>query len=114
MQSVYVETSFFSYLTSRPSRDLRAAAWQQMTTQWWDRERGKYNLCISPLVAAEASQGDPQAAQRRLDVLADLPELEVDDEVERFARELIAGGGVPAEGDALHIAWRPSMKWITC
>lgn len=28
MKSVYVETSIISYLASRPSRDLRAAAWQ--------------------------------------------------------------------------------------
>jgi hypothetical protein len=47
MKSVYVETSVVSYLTSRPSRDLRAAAWQQITSQWWARERGKYELFTS-------------------------------------------------------------------
>lgn len=103
---VYVETSIVSYLTARPSRDLRAAAWQQITTQWWEQERGKYDLCVSALVAAEASQGSPEAAQRRLQFLADLLELPIDDEVEEFAAKLMAGGGVPAaaEGDALHIA----------
>lgn len=34
MKSVYIETSIISYLTGRPSRDLRAAAWQQITAQW--------------------------------------------------------------------------------
>ena len=103
---VYIETSIVSYLTAQPSRDLRAAAWQQITAQWWAHERDKYDLCVSALVVAEASQGDPEASRKRLQVLADLPELTVDDEVERFAAELIAGGGVPnaAEGDAVHIA----------
>jgi len=105
-KTVYIETSIVSYLTAQPSRDLRAAAWQQITTQWWEHERGKYDLCVSALVVAEASQGDPEASERRLQVLADLSELMVDNEVERFAADLIAGGGVPtaAEGDALHIA----------
>ncbi len=103
---VYIETSIVSYLTAQPSRDLRAAAWQQITTQWWEQQRGEYDLYISALVIAEAAQGDREAAQRRLRVLADLPELTVDDEIERFAAELMAGGGVPpaAQGDALHIA----------
>jgi len=33
MKSVHVETSIISYLTARPSRDLRAAAWQQITAR---------------------------------------------------------------------------------
>jgi len=105
-KTVYVETSIISYLTAQPSRDLRAAAWQQITTQWWQQERAKYELYTSALVMAEASQGDSDAAKRRLHVLADLFELTVDDEVERFANKLMEGGGVPvgAEGDALHIA----------
>lgn len=28
-RTMYVETSILSYLTAQPSRDLRAAAWQQ-------------------------------------------------------------------------------------
>ncbi len=105
-KTIYVETSIISYLTAQPSRDLRAAAWQQITTQWWQQERIKYELYTSALAIKEASQGDEEAAKRRLEVLADLSELTVDDEAERFADELLEGGGVPAtaEGDALHIA----------
>ena len=97
-KSVYIETSIVSYLTAQPSRDLRAAAWQQITTQWWQLERHKYELF--------ASRGDPEAAERRLRVLADLPELASGEEIERFAGKLIEDGGVPvgAEGDAFHIA----------
>jgi hypothetical protein len=105
-KSIYIETSIISYLTAQPSRDLRAAAWQQITTQWWQQEREKYELFTSALVTAEASQGNPDVATRRLRVLADLSELTAGDEAEDFAARLIEDGGVPvgAEGDALHIA----------
>ena len=54
MKSVYIETSIPSYLTARPSTDVRAAAWQQITYQWWEEERHKYEIFISELVIAEA------------------------------------------------------------
>jgi len=106
MKSVYVETTIFSYLTARPSRDVRAAAWQQLTIQWWDYGRPCYDLCISELVVAEASEGDPEAAQKRLEALKGLEELPVDREAEYLAEKLITQGGFPfeAEVDALHVA----------
>lgn len=106
MKSVYIETSIASYLTARPSRDLRAAAWQQTTLQWWEQERPKYELFISELVLAEAQGGDADAAGRRLAVLEPLRLLSVTDDAEELAGRLIADGGVPeyAEADALHIA----------
>lgn len=104
--SVYIETSIVSYLTARPSRDLRAAAWQQITAQWWSSERSKYMLLTSELVIAEASAGNPEAAASRLRVLSDIGGLPVDQEARALAAKLIEGGGVPleAEIDALHIA----------
>ena len=54
---------------------------------------------------AEAAEGNPEAAERRLKSLADIPELPVDEEMEQLAIRLIEEGGVPpaAEADALHI-----------
>jgi hypothetical protein len=105
-KTVYIETSIISYLTAQPSRDLRAAAWQQITAQWWQQERTKYDLYTSALVMREASRGDSDAARKRLQVLADLSDVAVDDEAQQLADKLMEGGGVPvgAEGDALHIA----------
>jgi len=104
--SVYIETSIISYLAARPSRDLRAAAWQQITTQWWAQERVKYELFTSELVMAEASAGDREAAGSRLERLHGVAGLPIDAQVRAFAAKLIEGGGVPreAEPDALHIA----------
>jgi len=106
MRTVYVETSIVSYLTSRPSRDIRVAAWQEITTQWWEQERTNYELFTSELVIAEAGGGDEEAARKRLDQLKDIPVLAIDDATKRFAAQLIHDGGVPpeAQADALHIA----------
>lgn len=104
--SVYIETSIPSYLTARPSRDLRAAGWQQITAQWWDECRQKYDLFTSELVITEASSGNPEAAERRLDALKKMNELVIDEEVEELARQLLESGAVPnsAKADAIHIA----------
>jgi predicted nucleic acid-binding protein len=105
-KTVYIETSIPSYLTARPSRDIRAAAWQQITAQWWDEARADYDLFISELVIVEASAGDPEAAGRRLEALQGIAELPIDQEVQELAGMLISKGGIPtgAEADALHIA----------
>ncbi len=39
MERVYIETTFVSYLTARPSRDLIVAGHQQITHDWWDTRR---------------------------------------------------------------------------
>jgi predicted nucleic acid-binding protein len=105
-KSVYIETSIPSYLTARPSRDVRAAAWQQITTQWWDEVRNQYELFTSALVIAEASEGHTEAAARRLQALEGIAELLIDEEITSFAEKLIAEGGIPevAKADALHVA----------
>lgn len=33
--AVYIETFVLSYLTDRPSNDLRVAAYQNITADWW-------------------------------------------------------------------------------
>jgi len=105
-KSVYIETSIPSYLTARPSRDVRAAAWQQITSQWWDEARDQYEIFTSALVIAEASDGNPEAAARRVESLQGIAELLIDEEVQAVAEKLVAEGGMPtvAEADALHVA----------
>lgn len=83
-KTVYIETSIPSYLTAKPSRDVRAAAWQQITTEWWDVARKDYEIFTSELTIVEASAGNPEAADRRLSVLREIPELEIDEEVQEI------------------------------
>ena len=61
-ECVYIESTFVSYLTARPSRDLIVAGHQQITHDWWDTRRGDYELCVSQLVLQETRDRDPQAA----------------------------------------------------
>jgi hypothetical protein len=105
-QRVYIETSFVSYLTSRPSRDLVIAAHQQITHEWWDTRRASYELCISQLVLDEAGAGDAQSAQERLLVLRPMLVLETTADALELAKELLQAGALPAKAadDALHIA----------
>ena len=103
---VYLETSVVSYLTARPSRDLVVAAHQQVALEWWEECRENFALYACQLVIQEAGAGDPAAARRRLGQLAGIPLLEVTDEAEALARDLIENGPLAAQavGDALHIA----------
>jgi len=61
MKTIYVETSILSYLTARPTRDLLAAGRRQITHEWWDTRRVRFDVYISPLVDQEARRGDPDA-----------------------------------------------------
>jgi len=105
-QRVYIETTFVSYLTARPSRDLIIAGHQAITHDWWDHCRQDYELCVSQLVVQEAGDGDPEAAQERLVVLAKMTMLEITEEAVALAEELVRAGALPtkAGNDALHIA----------
>ena len=47
---LYLETTIPSYLVARRSRDLRLAADQETTQQWWEAERHDYELFISQAV----------------------------------------------------------------
>ena len=66
---VYVETTVISYLSALRNRDLIVAAHQEVTREWWDQRRHSFRLIASQLVLAEASAGDPNAAQRRIELL---------------------------------------------
>lgn len=95
-----------SYLTARPSRDVVAAAHQQISLDWWERRREDFELVASLLVVNEARLGQPEAAQRRLAFLEGVPLLEVTDQAQELAVEIVRGGLLPptAYPDALHIA----------
>ena len=103
---VYIETTIFSYLTAWRSPQLVMAAHQETTRQWWDDERHHFDLFVSEAVIEEATAGDPEAAQRRLDVIQGIPELQISNEVRDLAKALIEQGQMPQKAslDALHIA----------
>ena len=105
-KTVYIETSVVSYLTARPSGDLLAAAWQKLTVDWWETQRGRFDLCTSDITVGEARKGDPVAVARRLDVLAGISKLLITESVVALSEELLRRGAIPAvaENDAVQVA----------
>lgn len=106
VKTVYIETSIVSYLTARSSGDLIVAAWQKVTIDWWETQRGRFLLYASDVVIEEAGRGDADAAARRLKALRGIPVLALTDSVVALSREFIKARALPAKAldDALHIA----------
>lgn len=103
--TVYIESSVISYLASRPSRDIVIAGRQAISHDWWTNHRQRFELRISALVEQEISRGDSLAAARRLEWIAEIPNLSISDDATSIANSLLSEGAVPkgSEEDALHI-----------
>ncbi len=103
---LYLETTIPSYLVARPSRDLRLAADQQTTRDWWESHRQKYDVFISEAVLDEAASGDSSFAAKRLEVLRDLPRLASTTEADALVARLLNEKIIPviAAPDAVHLA----------
>lgn len=93
--TVYIETSVISCLTSRPSRDLVVAAWQQVTQEWWEQQAPAFNLVTSDLVEREASRGDVESAAKRISVIEELRILQTKDAAFELAERLVHDGTLP-------------------
>jgi hypothetical protein len=107
MQTVYLETTVPSYLVARPSRDLIVAAHQQITREWWDGARRRYDLVISDAVLEEISVGDPAVAADRLKAVAGMRVLTSNDEVRELAKVYGKSLGLPdrARVDLTHLSF---------
>ena len=103
---LYIETSIPSYLTARPSNDIRAMANQNSTIEWWENRRSDFDIFISEFVLAESAQGHPEASARRIEAISGILELEVTEKAKMLAKALIEEGPLPekSEIDAYHIA----------
>lgn len=103
---LYLETTIPSYLIARRSRDLRLAADQEVTQEWWTDRRQNYELYISEFVREEAGRGDPQAAAARLALLAEIPMLPELSSATELAEQILATRLMPPQAalDAAHIA----------
>jgi hypothetical protein len=80
-ETVYIETSLVGYLTARPSNNLILMANLEVTRRWWETRRGQFSLYISQVVLDEAAVGDSEMAARRLEILQDIPVLELTESV---------------------------------
>jgi hypothetical protein len=106
MDTVYIETSIVSHATAWPSNHPATAVLQNQAKRWMDEQRPKFSVVTSRLVLDEAARGDSDAALRRLALLADIPILDPNPDVENVADEIVARSLIPesAKLDASHVA----------
>ena len=103
---IYIESTIPSYVVARPAPDLLQSARQQMTKDWWDLKRHKHELFTSQITLDEIAGGDRAMAQRRLEIMADIPLLDLTPDAATLARHILGSGLLPAkaDSDAAHIA----------
>jgi hypothetical protein len=106
MDIVYIETSIVSHATAWPSSDPATAVLQDQAKRWMDEQAPNYELVTSQIVLAEAGRGDPDAASRRLEMLADIPVLDDNSDTDTIADALVSRSLIPSTArlDALHVA----------
>lgn len=107
MQTVYIETTVISYLTSRPSRDLIIAAHQQITQDWWNNIRPKLKCVISPFVIQEISKGNIKASKKRLGAVEDFAVLALNNEIKELSNKYFEAIKLTNKSriDAFHLAF---------
>jgi len=106
MDIVYIETSVVSHATALPSSDPTTVLLQDQARRWMSEQAVRYQLVTSQIVLAEARRGDPSAASRRLEMLADIEVLDENLEIPSVAKELVTRSLIPPTAwlDALHVA----------
>lgn len=105
-QTVYIETSIISYLTSRPSRDLVTASNQKITYDWWHKSRPKFDCYISDFVIWEIAKGDKDASEKRLKAVEGMKQLEYKPEIEELSYKYMELLKIPQRSylDSVHLA----------
>ena len=102
---VYIETTIPSaYFNTR--LEPESVARQNWTREWWDERRLLYEVVTSDAVLEELSCGTLAVTQSRLNLLHNLPLIEITPHVEEVAATYIEHKLMPvdSQGDALHLA----------
>ena len=112
MNSVYIETTIPSYLVGRRNNEPSIAADQDLTHEWWSRQRRHFRAFTSVFTLDEAGRGDPKLAAERLDLLAGIPILKIPDGFSALENDLINLFQLPARAstDASHLGLAISHK----
>jgi len=106
MQTVYVETTVISYYAARRTRDLIAAAHQEITLEWWEKALPLFEPYVSQIVFDEICRGDTEAVQSRLAAVKRFGVLEMTPEVAALADVYFTALEIPdkARNDSYHLA----------
>jgi hypothetical protein len=104
-ESVYVETSVFSFYHDRRSSPS-VTAMRDWTRRWWDGHRHRYSLVTSTAVLAELETGRLPHRENALAMALGLPAIPIEDEIQETVEVYIRHRVMPNDplGDALHLA----------
>ncbi|MFO0515064.1 MAG: DNA-binding protein, partial [bacterium] len=88
-ESVYIETSVIGYLTARSTRNLVVAGNIETTRDWWQNRRNDFVLYISQVVLDEVAKGDTEIALKRLEIVNEMPLVELNQAVRNLAAQFL-------------------------
>lgn len=102
---VYIETTIpnFYYETRTEPEMIARKNW---TREWWDNQSEHYQLVTSIAVIDELEHGDYPNQEQILDLVTDIPLLDISMEIHDIVETYIKRKLMPADttGDALHLA----------
>lgn len=104
-ESVYIETTIFSFLyDERESHDI--IAMRDWTKNWWNNYRSKYLLITSTAVFDELSRGEKSHKDKSLSLALTIPAISPDYEITEILENYFEHQLMPKNpfGDALHLA----------
>lgn len=106
-EKVYLDSSIPSYRVSESSKDELILIRQKITIEWWDKNRENYDLYISDVVLDEIERGDLKYAEKRLELLKGITNLEGKPEVEETVLKYMEFFNLPEKlyRDMTHIAY---------
>jgi hypothetical protein len=103
--TVYIETTIpsFCHETRKDHESLARKAW---TEEWWKYHRMRYECFSSLATLNELRRGSHPERQAKIDMVSDLPRLNINDSVEEIVEIYISNTLMPSDqlGDALHLA----------
>lgn len=105
VESVYIETSIFSFYHDRRMAPA-VIAMRDWTRQWWDGHRQRYEVVTSTAVLAELDTGSLPHRDDALAMATGLPAIPVEDDIQEIVEVYIKHRVMPNDpvGDALHLA----------
>lgn len=104
-QTVYIETSFFSFYYEQRA-DAAAVAMRDWTRQWWSQHRQEFVVSTSTAVLAELEVGNMPHREEAYSLATTLPVVPAGDEIGEIVDVYIQHHVMPSDplGDALHLA----------
>ena len=103
--SVYIETSipsFYCEVRTEPDNVAR----REWTRQWWNEHLPDYEVYTSEAVIEELEKGDFPGRSEALELMEQLPLLEINEPIADIVETYISRHVMPKDptGDALHLA----------